>query len=82
MARPKRHHQVHGARPDPEGAAHPSIAGDLVWGAAAISAEIGVDERKGFYLLGRKLIPARKVGALWVASRRELRAALCGDAAA
>jgi hypothetical protein len=58
-----------------------TVADDLIWGAAAIGAEIGVDERKAFYLLARRFIPARKVGRLWAASRRELRAALCGDAA-
>jgi hypothetical protein len=58
-----------------------TVADDLIWGAAAIGAEIGVDERKTFYLLARRFIPARKIGGLWVASRRELRAALCGAAA-
>jgi hypothetical protein len=55
-----------------------SIGDDLIWGAAAIGDEIGVDERKSFYLLEHEHIPARKVGNLWVASRRELRAKLCG----
>jgi hypothetical protein len=82
MTRPKRHQREHAARPDPEGAAHhPSIGGDLIWGAAAIAAELGIGERKAFYLLDRKLIPGRKVGSLWCASRRQLRAALCGGGA-
>jgi hypothetical protein len=55
-----------------------NLAGDLLWGAAAVGREIGVDEKRAFYLLGNRLIPGRKIGKIWVASRGELRAALCG----
>ena len=79
MARTKRQQQTH-SRPDPD-VDHP-IAGDLIWGAAAIGDEIGIGERKAFYLLDRRLIPARKIGGLWVASRRQLRAAFLGAEAA
>jgi hypothetical protein len=58
------------------------IADDLIWGAAAIGREIGAkDDKRAHYLLGRRLIPARKVGRIWVASRQELRAKLCGRTA-
>jgi hypothetical protein len=73
MTKPKHHRQPATVTK------HPTIAGDLIWGAKHIGAEIGVDERKAFYLLDQGHIPARKIGSLWVASRRQLRAALCGD---
>jgi hypothetical protein len=78
MAKPK-HRRQHAADTAPE---HPAIAGDLIWGAAAIGAEIGVGERRAYYLLDRGHIPARRVGSIWCASRRQLRDALCGDTAA
>jgi hypothetical protein len=58
---------------------HPALAGDLIWGAAAIAAELGIEERRAFYLLDRRLIPARKIGTLWCASRHQLRVAFLGD---
>ncbi len=45
----------------------------LIWGAKAIGAEIGVDDRRAFYLLERGEIPAKKVGGKWVAERSKLR---------
>ncbi len=51
---------------------------DPIWGAKAIGEEIGRSPRSTFYLLESGAIPARKVGTLWVASRRELRRALFG----
>jgi hypothetical protein len=60
---------------------HPALAGDLIWGAAAIAAELGVEERRAFYLLDQRLIPARKIGALWCASRQQLRDAFLGASA-
>ena len=53
---------------------------DPIWGAKAIGEEIGRSPRSTFYLLESGAIPARKVGTLWVASRRELRRALFGKA--
>jgi hypothetical protein len=53
------------------------IADDLIWGAAAVGKEIGVDEKRAFYLLGNRLIPGRKIGKIWVVSRGALREALC-----
>ena len=46
---------------------------DIVWGAQAIGAEIGVGARRAFYLLERRLVPGRKIGATWCASREALR---------
>jgi hypothetical protein len=65
--------------PPPATTEHPSIASDLLWEAPAIAAEIGVSTRRAYYLLDHHLIPGRKIGGLWVASRRQLRAALCGE---
>jgi hypothetical protein len=49
---------------------------DLLWGAAAIGEAIGKSTRMAFYLLEHGLIPGRKVGKQWVASRERLLAAL------
>jgi hypothetical protein len=57
---------------------HPALAVDLIWGAAAIARELGLAERRVFYMLDRRLLPARKIGALWCASRTQLRAAFLG----
>ncbi|TRC92190.1 DNA-binding protein [Mesorhizobium sp. WSM4303] len=47
----------------------------LVWGAAAIARELNLkNERQAFYILETGLLPARKVGRQWVASRAALRA--------
>jgi hypothetical protein len=62
--------------------ANDPIADDLIWGGAAIGREIGVnDAKRALYLLERRNIPARKIGRIRVASRRELRAILCGPSA-
>jgi len=45
---------------------------DIVWGAAAIAAVIRRTERQAYYLLESGALPARKVGAQWVASRKRL----------
>jgi hypothetical protein len=47
-----------------------------LWGADEIGKVINRDTRTVFYLLQRGLIPAKKVGALWVSTRRQLRRAL------
>ena len=45
----------------------------LVWGGAAIGQAIGVSPRPAFYLLENGLIPAKKVGTRWCATREDLR---------
>jgi hypothetical protein len=56
-----------------------AIADDAVWGAANIAQECGLTERQTYWALERHHLPARKIGALWVASRRQLRAAIFGE---
>lgn len=58
----------------------------LVWGAAAIARELNLkNERQAFYILESGLLPAKKVGRQWVASRAALHAyfnsLLSGEAA-
>jgi hypothetical protein len=43
-----------------------------LWGAKAIAEEIGRSVRQTYYLLETGQLPARKVGATWVAMRRRL----------
>ena len=52
---------------------------ELIWGAAAIGREINASRRRAFYLLQNGLIPAKKVGESWVASRKSLRGYFLGD---
>jgi len=52
-----------------------------VWGAGAIAKEINRTERATFQLLQTKQLPAKKVGAMWVTTRRKLRALIVGEAA-
>ena len=52
---------------------------DLIWGAEAISREINANRRRTFYYLQNGLIPAKKVGELWVASRKSLHRHFLGD---
>ena len=54
-------------------------AADLIWGCAAIAAAIGRNQQATFHLLENQLLPARKVGGRWVASRRKLIDALVRD---
>jgi hypothetical protein len=49
-----------------------------VWGAENISKRLGVPLRKGFYLLEKGLIPARKVGKNWQSTEAELEDFLLG----
>jgi hypothetical protein len=51
-----------------------------VWGAEKISEILGVSLRKGFYLLEKRLIPARKVGGSWQSTEGELEDFLLGRA--
>ena len=56
------------------------VADDAIWGAGPIGEEIGVPERRAFYLLETGQIPARKIGKYWVSSRRALRTRFaCGE---
>jgi hypothetical protein len=54
-------------------------ADDMVWGAAAIGKVIRKTERQAFYLLEAGLLPARKIGRQWSASRSRLLRAVTGD---
>lgn len=47
---------------------------DLIWGAAAIAAELSIKPRKAFYLLESGQLPARKIAGRWVVERARLRA--------
>jgi hypothetical protein len=49
---------------------------DLVWGARSIARLIGKSERATFHLLEKGDLPAKKVGAQWVVSRKALAEAL------
>jgi hypothetical protein len=57
----------------------PSLSDDLIWGGLAISEELGLSKHKTFYVLERGYVPAQKVGNIWVASRKKLRAACAGE---
>jgi hypothetical protein len=47
---------------------------DLLWGAAPIGKELGLNPRQAYHLLESGVVPgARKVGGRWCASRGGLR---------
>jgi hypothetical protein len=50
------------------------LADDLLRGVKPIAEFLGKSERRTFYLCERGYIPAGKIGAAWVASKRALRA--------
>jgi hypothetical protein len=53
---------------------------DLIWGAAAIGAELNLDERQTYHQLESGRVPgARKWGRKWSASRTVLRRVLAGE---
>jgi hypothetical protein len=56
-----------------------TTAPDVIWGAAAIAKAIGQTERATYHLLSNDLLPAKRIGGRWVASRRKLLAALTED---
>jgi hypothetical protein len=56
-----------------------TTAPDVLWGAEAIAEAIGQTERATYHLLANELLPAKRIGGRWVASRRKLLAALTGD---
>jgi hypothetical protein len=49
-----------------------SDSSDLVWGAGAIAKVIGLPVAATYHKLEHGHLPARKVGAQWVASRKRL----------
>jgi hypothetical protein len=55
---------------------------DICWGAAAIGRAINANRRRTFYLLETGKLPAKKLGGVWVASRRRLLDFLTTDNAA
>jgi hypothetical protein len=48
------------------------LAGELIWGVAAIAAELGLSERQAYHQLETGRLPARKQSGKWVASRSGL----------
>jgi hypothetical protein len=55
------------------------LISDVLWGATEIGRVIGKTPRATFHLLERGLLPARKIGKQWCASRRRLLQALTGE---
>jgi hypothetical protein len=51
---------------------------DVLWGAEAIAKAIGQTERATYHLLANDLLPAKRIGGRWVASRQKLIEALTG----
>jgi len=47
-----------------------------IWGAETIAEVINLTRDQTYHLLSKELIPATKVGAQWVSTKRQLRAAL------
>ncbi|MER9355609.1 DNA-binding protein [Mesorhizobium sp. M0514] len=54
-------------------------SGDILWGCRDIASAINRTPAQTFHMLVKKQIPASKVGAIWVASRRRLLAHLAGE---
>ena len=54
----------------------PTVADDILRGASEIGDYIGLPLRSTYYALERGHIPAGKLGATWIASRRTLNAYL------
>jgi hypothetical protein len=52
-----------------------------IWEVKNIAKEIRRTERQTFRLLETGQLPGRKIGGRWVSTRRQLRAAIVGDAA-
>jgi hypothetical protein len=57
----------------------PLDAGDIVWGGHAIAEVIDRKPAATFHLLEQGLLPARKCGKMWVASRSRLLSYLAGE---
>ena len=60
----------------------PALSDDVLWGCAAIAAEINRPTHITFRMLQQGLIPAEKLGAIWVTTRTRLRAHFNGKQAA
>jgi hypothetical protein len=58
----------------PATAGETSLADDLLRGIKPIAEFIGETERRTYYLCEKGYVPAGKLGATWVASKRALRA--------
>lgn len=54
---------------------------DLIWGASNIARLIKRTDRQTFHMLNAGLLPAKKIGDRWVASRKKLLETLLGEAA-
>lgn len=54
---------------------------DVIWEVKNIARMIGRTERQTFHMLNSGLLPAKKIGDRWVASRKRLLETLLGDAA-
>ena len=52
---------------------------DFLWGAAEIGVFLNIPRQRAYYLLERRLIPARKIGAAWQTTKSELRRHLTGE---
>jgi hypothetical protein len=51
-----------------------TLSEDTLRGVPAIAEHIGESVRRTYYILERGYIPAGKLGSIWIASRRGLRA--------
>lgn len=49
-----------------------------IWGAPAIAEVINRTPSECYYLLEKRLLPARKIGKTWTSTPRELLAAVTG----
>jgi hypothetical protein len=58
---------------------HEPLHRDLLIGAEAIAAEIGIDVRQVYHWLQQGHIPATKTGALWTSTRSALRRHFSGE---
>ena len=54
---------------------------DIIWGAAAIAALLNLTTAQVFHMLSRGVLPAKKMGGRWCASKRRLLAAVGAEGA-
>jgi hypothetical protein len=54
---------------------------EVLWGARAIGRVVNRNQRQTFELLEKRVLPGKKIGKLWVATRSQLLAALQQGAA-
>jgi hypothetical protein len=45
---------------------------DILWGADEIGRFIGRSRRTAYWMLEKKLLPGRKIGRIWTATKSEL----------